>query len=77
MFDFPERLRQAREAVGWTPYRLAKETGLSKQGALNLEQPGADPKLSTLFKLSAALGVPLEQLLGTAPAPKKRKGSGR
>jgi transcriptional regulator with XRE-family HTH domain len=63
MTDFAARLKKVRESAGMTPYRLAQLTGLSKQGALNLEQPGADPKLSTLVKLAEALGVNVRDLL--------------
>jgi transcriptional regulator with XRE-family HTH domain len=37
-------------------YGLAKAAGLSVQGAVNLEAAGADPKLSTLIRIAAALG---------------------
>src|SRR5262245_61020699 len=63
MTDFAKRLRRVRESRGMSPYRLARLTGLSKQGALNLELPGADPKLSTIVKLAGALGVQPWELL--------------
>src|SRR5262245_57986840 len=53
--DFPSRLKQLREERGWTRYRLAKLTGISKEGISNLEREDADPKLSTLRKLAGAL----------------------
>jgi transcriptional regulator with XRE-family HTH domain len=55
--EFSKLFRRLREAKGVTCYRLAQQTGLSQQAVLNLEQAGADPKLSTLLKLAAALGV--------------------
>src|SRR4051794_36058117 len=70
MSDFGGRLRAAREAKGMTSYRLAQLTGLSKQGVLNLEADGADPKLRTLLKLAEALGVkPWELLPGWESPP--------
>jgi transcriptional regulator with XRE-family HTH domain len=60
---FGGRLRRLREQKGISPYRLAQLTGLSEQGALNLEEPGADPKLSTIVRLAGALGVPPWELL--------------
>jgi transcriptional regulator with XRE-family HTH domain len=46
-------------------YGLAKAAGLSGQGAVNLEAPGADPRLSTMLRLAAALGVPPAELIPT------------
>jgi transcriptional regulator with XRE-family HTH domain len=66
--EFSERLRRVREAKGVTPYRLAQITGLSKQGVLNLEEEGADPKLSTVVKLAKALGIHPCDLLADRPA---------
>src|SRR5581483_1556862 len=65
MATFAERLRLVREAKGVSPYRLAQLTGLSKQGAINLEAEGSDPKLSNIVRLAEALGVmPWELLPG-------------
>jgi transcriptional regulator with XRE-family HTH domain len=46
-----------------SPYRLARLTGLSKQGVLNLEAEDADPKLSTIVKLAEALKLSPHDLL--------------
>jgi transcriptional regulator with XRE-family HTH domain len=76
--DFSRRLPAVRQAAGLSRYRLAKVTGLSKQGVVNLELPGSNPTLDTLGLLARALGVSLDVLAGLAgaaePAPKKRKG---
>jgi transcriptional regulator with XRE-family HTH domain len=48
-------------------YRLAALTGISRQGIINLEQPDADPKLSTVEKVAKALGVGVVELLADAP----------
>jgi transcriptional regulator with XRE-family HTH domain len=75
---FHTNLRRLREAKGLTPYRLAKLTGMSKQGALNLELPGANPRLVTLVKVALALGVSLEELVGVKPKkPRGGKGGAR
>jgi transcriptional regulator with XRE-family HTH domain len=58
--DFNERLRRLREHQGLTRYRLAKLSGISKDGIKKLEQPGSDPKLSTLYKLARALHVNID-----------------
>jgi transcriptional regulator with XRE-family HTH domain len=75
VIDFAKRLKQTREAKGMTPYRLAQLTGLSKQGVLNLEQSGADPKLSTIIKLADALDVPATDLLASAKANSTEPGT--
>jgi len=65
MSKFAKRLQQIREAKGLSLYRLAKETGLSMQGVINLEADGSDPKLSTLLMIAKALDVwPWELLPG-------------
>jgi transcriptional regulator with XRE-family HTH domain len=61
--EFAERLRELREARGWTRYRLAKRAGLTNEGVIKLERPGSDPKLSTLLKLAAGLEVPPCEML--------------
>jgi transcriptional regulator with XRE-family HTH domain len=63
MGDFGKRLRAMRRKRGWTRYRLAKLSGLSGEGIRRLEAPGSDPKLSTLFKLAAAFGVGVAEML--------------
>jgi transcriptional regulator with XRE-family HTH domain len=70
-----------REARGWTVYRLAKVSGVTAEGIRLLELRGADPRLSTVLKLAAALGVEVGELLKgikapgpyKSPAPKKGK----
>jgi transcriptional regulator with XRE-family HTH domain len=73
--SFQDRLRRLREERGLTWYRLAKLSGITKEGLAKLEQPGSDPKLSTLRKLAAALGVTVEELVrGETEKPKRKKG---
>jgi transcriptional regulator with XRE-family HTH domain len=69
--DFATRLRRLRLARGWSIYRLAKESGLTVEGVSKLEEPGRDPRLSTLVKLAAAFGVGVGELLGEVPARRK------
>jgi transcriptional regulator with XRE-family HTH domain len=66
MNDFGKRLKAMREAQGWTRYRLAKLSGLTTEGVVRLEEPGNDPKLSTLVKLAGAFGVEVWELLEMA-----------
>jgi transcriptional regulator with XRE-family HTH domain len=72
MIDFSDRLRWLREQHGYTKYRLAKLSGITKEGIANLERPHADPKLSTLRKLATALNIPLCELL-----PREKRTAGR
>jgi transcriptional regulator with XRE-family HTH domain len=75
--EFATRLRELREARGWTRYRLAKLAGLTTEGVVKLERPGSDPKLSTLAKLAGALGSPVCELLcGPGVGARGRKGKG-
>jgi transcriptional regulator with XRE-family HTH domain len=61
--DFATRLKALRVSRGWTRYRLGKQSGLTPEGVANLEEPGSDPKLSTLHKLAAAFGIDVAELL--------------
>jgi transcriptional regulator with XRE-family HTH domain len=72
--DFARRLKELRRSRDWTRYRLAKESGISAEGVSNLEKPGSDPKLSTLYKLAAAFGIDVTELLGPAGKLRKRPG---
>jgi transcriptional regulator with XRE-family HTH domain len=73
--DFAAHLRRLREARGITRYRLAKLSGISSEGVGKLERPGSDPKLSTLFKLAAGLGVaPADLIPGSGARARAKKG---
>jgi transcriptional regulator with XRE-family HTH domain len=75
MGDFGRRLRAMRRNRGWTCYRLAKLSGLSGEGIRRLESSASDPKLSTLFKLAAAFGVGVpEMLAGVSPGREEQQG---
>src|SRR5262245_267758 len=55
MSDFAKKFKKLREKRGMSLYEVAKVTGLSKQGVINLEKEGSDPQLSTIVKIAAAL----------------------
>jgi transcriptional regulator with XRE-family HTH domain len=77
---FGTHLRRLREQKGMTRYRLAKLSGISSEGVSKLERPGSDPKLSTLYKVAAALGITIWDLLpdqGTARRTQKNKAARR
>lgn len=62
------RLREAREAKGWSLAQLARVTGLSRRKLKNYEggEPIPVPELETLV---AALDLSLHQLFQEAPGP--------
>jgi len=74
MNDFAKRLQAAREAKGWTKYRLGKQNGISEEGIAKLEREG-NPRLETLRALAGALGVSVAELAGedTGPGKKNRQ----
>src|SRR5262245_34599824 len=61
--NFAKHFKRVRESKGLSAYQLAQRTGLSQQGILNLELAGADPKLSTVYKLAEAMGLEPWKLL--------------
>jgi transcriptional regulator with XRE-family HTH domain len=57
------KLKALRERRGLTQATLAKRAGVSPGYIARLETLRHDPKLSTLVKISKALGVPVTELL--------------
>jgi transcriptional regulator with XRE-family HTH domain len=60
---FGKRLRQLREAKGWTLEELGEAAGMNELQVGHIERGASDPKLSTLVKLAKALGIPPRELL--------------
>ena len=62
---FQDRLRQLREARGWTPEELSAASGVHSQTVRKLEDGQRTwPRLDIAQKLAAALGVTLDELAG-------------
>jgi len=62
-----EAVRQLSQRKGLRPKPLAKKAGLGDTSGRDiLDNPGRDIKIGTLFKLSTALDVSIEQLVGSA-----------
>lgn len=59
---FARRLRDLREARGWTMTYLAKQADLTKQTISFLELAQNEASLTTIAKLAKALGVGPEAL---------------
>jgi transcriptional regulator with XRE-family HTH domain len=69
---FGKQLRALRMERDWTRYRLAKLSGISGEGIRKLERHGADPRLSTIIKLAAALDISPRELVPEGAANRKR-----
>ena len=60
-----KRVKECRKQKGWTQQKLAEKTGLSFNTITKIEQGiGDSPTLKTLLKLSEALEVGLDELVG-------------
>jgi transcriptional regulator with XRE-family HTH domain len=57
---FGERLRQLREANGFTQETLARAAGVHQQSIARWERGQREPDWSVVCRLADALGVPLE-----------------
>jgi transcriptional regulator with XRE-family HTH domain len=63
-------IRDLRYAKGWGPDELAYRAKISRTALYQIERGGTSkPQAGTLKRISKALGVPLETLLTTTPAP--------
>jgi transcriptional regulator with XRE-family HTH domain len=63
------RVRQERQARGWTLDQLAEAAGVSRRMVVNVEQGAANPSVGTLLRISDALGIGLPALVD-APRPR-------
>lgn len=59
-------LKAERARQGLSLNALAEKAGLSRQTVTFVEQEERNPTLDTLLRLTAALGVDLEQIIGLA-----------
>lgn len=64
MQRFQERLKNRRNALGWSQVDLAFHSGVSERAIAGYESAGNQPSGSRLEKLSVALGVSTAWLLG-------------
>jgi len=61
-----KNLKKLRNKKGWSQERLAREAGISYHTLIKIEQDRIrNPKLETLIKLAKALGVSLDELVGS------------
>jgi transcriptional regulator with XRE-family HTH domain len=57
------KVRAERRARAWTLDRLAEVASVSRRMLINVEQGGANPSVTTLLRLSDALGIGLPALV--------------
>jgi transcriptional regulator with XRE-family HTH domain len=57
------KVRAERHARGWTLDQLANTSGVSRRMLINVEQGSANPSVTTLLRLSDALGIGLPALV--------------
>jgi quercetin dioxygenase-like cupin family protein len=57
------KVRAERQAREWTLDQLAEHSGVSRRMLINVEQGGANPSVTTLLRLSDALGIGLQALV--------------
>ena len=58
------KIRKLRKEKSWTVEELAEKAGLSKSSLNYIERGISDPKLSSLFNISKALGLSIPDLFG-------------
>lgn len=84
------KVRAERQSREWTLDQLAEHSGVSRRMLINVEQGTANPSVTTLLRLSDALGIGLQALVavpqskpvkvvraGQAPALWTGEGGGR
>ena len=65
-----ERIRERREAKGWSVYRLSKEASVSSGYLSDLENAvKGRPSAEVLARIATALGTTIDYLLGTTDDP--------
>jgi transcriptional regulator with XRE-family HTH domain len=62
------RVRSARASRGWSLEELAARSGLSRRVIVNIEAAESNSTISTLLRLSDALGIGLPALVDDVPA---------
>lgn len=70
------RLKRARARAGFTPEQLAEAAGLERTAVYKIEAKAApDPRPSTVVRISEALEISLDELVGRKVPNKSVNGS--
>jgi transcriptional regulator with XRE-family HTH domain len=64
---FPQRLKKLRQSKGYTQTQLALKVGTGRTSISNWEHGTRVPDSEMIAKLSSALKVPVDYLLGSMP----------
>ena len=59
--DVNQRIKDLLAERGWTPYRLAKESGLSDATVGNIFRRNTQPSISTLEAICSGFGISIAQ----------------
>ena len=60
-----KNLVKIRKEKGWSQEKLAVESGISYNTIIKIERGGIkNPKIETVIKLAAALGISIDRLVG-------------
>ena len=60
-----KNLSKVRKEKGWTQEKLAQEAGISYNTLIKIERNGIkNPKIETVIRLAAALGIGIDGLVG-------------
>ena len=66
---FGARLKQARKSAGWTQSQLAARTGFTTSSIAQFETDARKPSFDSLRRLTMALSITSDYLLGLADKP--------
>ena len=67
--EFGQRLREARDALGWSQEQLAQQVGMSRASIANMERGAQRVALHQWLELADALGIEGMRLIpGISPA---------
>jgi transcriptional regulator with XRE-family HTH domain len=62
----PDRIKDAREVLGWTREILAAYSGVSVSTIGRIERGEMKPRAGSIIALAIALGIPVEELAAEA-----------
>jgi transcriptional regulator with XRE-family HTH domain len=74
---FPGRLRELREAMGWSQSELAERAGLHLQTVSRFERGTLKPTWEAVLALAGPLGVDCLAFCQAPAVPHKHRGPGR
>lgn len=64
---FPDRIKGAREVLGWTREILAAYSGVSASTIGRIERGQMQPRTGTMIALALALGIPIIEVAPKLP----------